>query len=145
MDINIKEFIDNAEQYTSWDGKTCYRTFANQEWYFKKCKEFGVEPQYASNFSWEAENDEVELNYCEGDVTLYVKKEEACKYYVEISDANGEYVIQSQWVDMQEEAIEWAHNLSFVRSDYTVMLMRANWDEGCDTYGDIEFVNVLEI
>lgn len=145
MDSNIKRFIEEAERYTSWDGRTCYRTFADLEWYFKKCKEFGVQPKCVDDFSWEAENDEIELSYCEGDVTLYVKKEETCKYYVEISDANGEYVIQSQWVDTQEEAIDWAHDLAFVRDDHIVALIRANWDEGCDTYGDIEFVNILEV
>lgn len=34
---NINNFIENAEKYKAWNGKICYRTFGNLDYYFLMC------------------------------------------------------------------------------------------------------------
>lgn len=73
----------------------------------------------------------------------YVKK-----YYIEMywHPSNGEdYVLQSQWFDAEEEAIQWATQISWVSENFDVCLMSAEWDIDDGTYGDIIQERVLEI
>lgn len=72
---NINNFIESAEKYKAWNGKTCYRTFGNLEHYMYLCCKFGVNPRaVTSGLSYEAKNKYIELDYCEHDIILCVRR-----------------------------------------------------------------------
>lgn len=71
----INEFIQDAEKYTAHNGKTCYRTFGNLDYYFLMCAKFKTTPKTElSGLSYESSNEFIELDYCEHDIILHVKK-----------------------------------------------------------------------
>lgn len=82
---NINNFIESAEKYKAWNGKTYYRTFGNIEHYMYFCCKFGVTPRVVtSGLSYEAKNEYVELDYCEHDIILCVNRiKEVNKYGAE--------------------------------------------------------------
>lgn len=60
------------------------------------------------------------------------------KYYVEITDmVYGGYILQSQWFDTIKKAKNWANNIQFLETCYSIDIMVAEFDEN-DDYGDIE-------
>lgn len=67
------------------------------------------------------------------------------KYYIEISDTNnsGEYIMQSEWFDTEEKAIEWWNNIKFLDIHYDVYLMASEWNLEEDTYTDIECIRCI--
>ena len=69
------------------------------------------------------------------------------KYYIEISDFDNhcEYIMQSRWYDTEEQALEFAKNLSFLDKRYSISLMWAEWDTENDTYYDIEFGRYIDL
>ena len=74
---NIKKIIEqpDCEAYTAHNGKYCYRTFGGLDYYFLMCGKFGITPKVIeSGLSYEASNEEIELDYCEHDIILYIKK-----------------------------------------------------------------------
>lgn len=72
---NINKILEDAEQYTAHNGKICYRTFGNLDYYFLMCSKFNLEPKtISSGLSYEAENESVSLDYCEHDIILHIKK-----------------------------------------------------------------------
>lgn len=72
---DIKNIINNAEKYTAHNGKVCFRTFGNLDYYFLMCNKFGIEPRTASSgLSYEGENDLIEFDYCEHDIIIHIKK-----------------------------------------------------------------------
>ena len=67
------------------------------------------------------------------------------KYYIEISENEG-YILQSQWFDTEEQAIEWSKAITYLDTLYYGMwLMSSEWDEENDTYTDIDCVREIEI
>lgn len=71
----IKNFIKSAEKYTAHNGRVCYRSFGNIDYYFLTCAKLGLEPQTISaGLSYEAENEAVSFDYCEHDLIIHIKK-----------------------------------------------------------------------
>ena len=68
------------------------------------------------------------------------------KYYIEIADANnfGEFIMQSEWFDTEEKAIEWANNVTFLQCEYEIYLMSSEWDITKDIYTDIKCVRNIK-
>ena len=65
----------DCEMYTAHNGKLCYRTFGGLDYYFLMCGKFGIAPKIIySGLSYEAGNEEIELDYCEHDIILHIKK-----------------------------------------------------------------------
>lgn len=72
---NIKKIIEDSEKYKAHNGKICYRTFGNLNYYFLMCNRLNLEPKIlASGLSYEAENDYISFDYCEHDIILHIKK-----------------------------------------------------------------------
>lgn len=70
----ITDIIAEAEQYTTWEGKTAYRTFGTLAYYYILCAKLGIIPKIiSSGLSYEANNKYFELSYVEEDIIL-VKK-----------------------------------------------------------------------
>lgn len=71
----INKFIEDAEKYTAWNGRTCYRQFGGVDYYFLLCAKFGLSPRsVVAGLSYEAKNEYIDLNYCEHDVILCVNR-----------------------------------------------------------------------
>lgn len=68
------------------------------------------------------------------------------KYYIEIScyDDPCDYIMQSQWFDDENKAIEWAKKISFLDKNYEICLMRSAWDFENEIYIDIECVRRID-
>ena len=64
------------------------------------------------------------------------------KYYVEIAKTDSDYILQSDWFDTEEEALEFARKITFVRYPYKQYLMSAKGDIDPSNngfyYGDIK-------
>lgn len=91
-------------------------------------------------------NDLLEKQNQDSDCIIYyttAEKDEIIKYYIEISNENG-YIIQSNWFDTKEEAIEWFEKINYTENDLKISLMYSIWDKEEDTYTDIEFEELLE-
>lgn len=72
---NINKILEDAEKYTAHNGKICYRTFGNLDYYFLMCSKFGITPKTIhSGLSYEAKNKYIEFDYCEHDIILHIKK-----------------------------------------------------------------------
>ena len=70
----ITDIIAESEQYTTWQGKTAYRTFGSMAYYYLLCEKLGITPKIiSSGLSYEASDNSLELDYCEHDIIL-VKK-----------------------------------------------------------------------
>lgn len=69
------------------------------------------------------------------------------KYYIEIfKEDSGDYIIQSDWFDSEEQAIEWCKTIAYLDIyDYEIWLMSSEWDEESDTYTDIECVRKIAV
>lgn len=68
------------------------------------------------------------------------------KYYIEISEYenSSEYILQSDWFDTEQEAMNWAKQLMFLSKDYEICLMSSEWDDESDTYTDIDCVRRID-
>lgn len=65
------------------------------------------------------------------------------KYYIEITDLDsGDYIVQSEFFDSEEQAVKWAEKIEYIREQYVIDLMCCEWYED-DHYGDIDFVRTL--
>lgn len=86
--MNIKqlnELLEGAESYISWRGYKCWRTYGGLDYYFLKCQELGLEPTCIHpGISYEAQNEWLELDYCEHDIIIRPKK------FVSGTGPNGE-------------------------------------------------------
>lgn len=72
---NINKILEDAEEYTAHNGKICYSTFGDLDYYLLLCSKFNLEPKpITSGLSYEAENESVCLDYCEHDIILHIKK-----------------------------------------------------------------------
>jgi hypothetical protein len=72
---NINKILEDAEKYTAHNGKLCYRTFGNLDYYFFMCQRFNIEPKAInSGLTYEAKNKYIEFDYCEHDIILHIKK-----------------------------------------------------------------------
>ena len=60
------------------------------------------------------------------------------KYYVEIchKDYLSEYIMQSDWFDTKEQALEYANKITYLEDIYLLRIMFAEWNDA-DTYEDI--------
>ena len=70
------------------------------------------------------------------------------KYYIEMCwhPSNDEnYVLQSQWFDTEEQAIEWASKINWVSENFDIYLMSSEWDTDNDNYIDIIQERLLEL
>ena len=73
----LNEVIADSEKYVSHSGKTCYRIFGGLDYYFFLCARFNIEPKTAiSGLSYEGQNKYIELDYCEHDIILHIKRME---------------------------------------------------------------------
>ena len=59
------------------------------------------------------------------------------KYYVEIchKDYLSEYIMQSDWFDTKEQALEYTNKITYLEDIYLLRIMGAEWNE--ETYEDI--------
>lgn len=70
------------------------------------------------------------------------------KWYIEITENNGvNPILQSDWFDTEEEALDWANKIVFfdLSSDYQIWLMYSEWDYNDETYTDIECVREIKL
>ena len=60
------------------------------------------------------------------------------KYYVEIchKDYLSEYIMQSDWFDTKEQALDYANKITYLEDIYLLRIMCAEWNDA-DTYEDI--------
>lgn len=68
------------------------------------------------------------------------------KYYIELSDdlSSDVYFAQSIFFNTEEEALEWARKIEFIRfNEYSVYLMKVPVNEESDIVGDISQVKKL--
>lgn len=71
----IKQITEEGERYTAHNGKKCFRTFGGLDYYFLLCSKLNLNPEpVESGLSYEAKNDILELDYCEHDIILHIKK-----------------------------------------------------------------------
>ena len=67
----ITNFIAEAERYTTWQGKTAYRTFGDLSYYYLLCMKLGITPKIiSSGLSYTAKSKLLDLDYCEHDIIL---------------------------------------------------------------------------
>lgn len=98
----IKKWIDDfmsmpdLSSHISHEGKKVYRTYGTRAYYYLMCNRLGLTPRNETAYTAEAENDDFELDYTEGDIDLvlkndkYVKVEENLKEdYTKNIDWNG--------------------------------------------------------
>lgn len=72
LEQQFKEQPD-CNEYKSWQGKRCLRTFGNWEWYALKCAQANIEPKTSVNgLSIEARGEGFTLEYCEHDIILSI-------------------------------------------------------------------------
>lgn len=79
------------------------------------------------------------------DITVY-RAPQSYKYYVEFSDefSSDVYFAQSILFDTEEEALEWAQKIEYIRfKEYSVYLMKVPVSEEGDIDGDILQVKKL--
>ena len=82
----IKKWIDDfmsmpdLSSHISHEGKKVYRTYGTRAYYYLMCDKLGLTPRKETAYQAEAENDDFELNYAEGDVNLVFKND---KYFKE--------------------------------------------------------------
>lgn len=62
--------LETDGQYTSWQGKKCYRTFGGLSTYFLKCAQLGITPKCITSLNYEAQGDGFTLEYVEHDIIL---------------------------------------------------------------------------
>lgn len=69
------------------------------------------------------------------------------KYYVEVTriDNPCSYMLQSDWFDTKEQAVEWASKLVFIDSAYRIFYMSSEWDIENDIYTDIDMDEEVSI
>lgn len=98
-----EQILEGATKYTSRTGKLCYRTFSPLSYYFLKCEQLFLSPKCISSLSYEAENDEIELSWCEEDLIIHFK--------------HPVYFIRSFYSDWQQVKKEKAQNyiLKFIK------------------------------
>ena len=61
---------EDCTTYTAQNGKTCFRTIGNLDWYFLKCSQYELEPKWIDDFSYTAKGNGFEFDYCEHDIIL---------------------------------------------------------------------------
>lgn len=67
----LSDFIKDAEQYKSWQNKTCYKQFGDIEYYYLLCNKLNLKPKWIySGLSCEATKNGISLDYCEHDIIL---------------------------------------------------------------------------
>lgn len=67
----LENFIKDAEQYKSWQNKTCYKQFGSFDWYCLECKKLKLNDIKCKNsLQYEATNNGICLEYVEGDIIL---------------------------------------------------------------------------
>ena len=69
--LNEIKAQENCTKYTSWQGKTCYRTSGSFNWYNLKCYEYGLEPKWIGDFHYSAKGKGFTFEYCEHSI-IYV-------------------------------------------------------------------------
>ena len=71
----LNELLEGATSYTAWNGKMCYRMFCDLDYYFIKCKQFGLKPKAISaGLSYEATNEYLDLDWCEHDLIICLRR-----------------------------------------------------------------------
>ena len=65
-------------------------------------------------------------------------KKKTYKYYIEITNYNGEYIFQTKWFDTKEQAMNWLKdNVAWCDLDnYNLYIMKSAFEDGWHT--DIE-------
>ena len=116
--------LEGAQKYTSWMGKVCYKTFSPLSYYFLKCEQLFLKPKCINSLSYEAENDEIELSWCEEDLIIHFK--------------HPIYFVRSFYSDWQQ--VKWGEANKFINN----FIKRTPTKEGKDfirknyikTFGD---------
>ena len=70
----LEGILEDAKRYKAYNGKICYRTMSPLDYYFLKCRQLSLIPKCINSLSYEAQNNEIELNWCEEDLIIYFKK-----------------------------------------------------------------------
>ena len=57
------------------------------------------------------------------------------KYYIEICEQEEiDYILQTEWFDTEEEAMEWFEKISFVRHGTKIFLMKSIFKDDISNY-----------
>lgn len=68
-----EHILEGATKYTSRTGKLCYRSFSSLNYYLLRCEQLCLSPKCANSLLYEAENEDIELDWCEEDLILHFK------------------------------------------------------------------------
>lgn len=119
-EAEIKKWIDNfmsnadLSSHISHEGKKVYRTYGTRAYYYLMCDKLGLTPRKETAYHAEAENDDFELDYTEGDIDLIFKNDKYFKEELEESTLNeSSYVIDSFEIS-DDEVLE----LRWEKGDY---------------------------
>lgn len=70
------------------------------------------------------------------------------KFYVEVTakrdyQTDIPYILQSEWFNTEQKAIQWAKKISYLSNEYDVYLMIAEW-ENEEYYTDIQLLRNIK-
>lgn len=63
----------DCEKYTSWRGRTCYKTVGTFQWYMLMCGVYGLEPRCIEASYYIAEGNGFDFEYIEHDIIYAIE------------------------------------------------------------------------